>query len=181
MNIIKSVAVFGGSALGNEPEYVKDAMALGRRLAQKGIVMNYGAGQSGLIGTTAKICLSEGGKVVGYINDSLLENEMHRFDLTELKLYATLHERKAALIEDSDAFCILPGGLGTLDEATEVLVLKQVGDHDKPIVFYNKNGYWNLLRACVDSFIRAGFVYLDDAVLVTYADSVEAVFDNIGI
>lgn len=181
MSEIKSIGVFGGSAMGNSPVYHDGAVLLGQRLAQKGIVMNYGAGQSGVIGAAAKSCLAEGGTVVGYINDYLLERELQRFELTKVYQFASMHERKDAMYAASDAFCVLPGGLGTLDEASEILVLKQIGEQNKPVFFYNKNGFWDDFRNCVNALIQNNFAQEEDAFLATYTDDIDRIFAELGV
>lgn len=181
MNAIKSIGVFGGSATGDESAYVENAALFGKKLALRRITMNYGAGQTGVVGAAAKACLDAGGKVVGFINDYLNEREPFNFPLSDLKIYTQMHERKDALFNASDAFCVLPGGLGTLDEVVEVMVLKQINEHNKPIVFYNPNGFWNPLKSCVDSFIQTQFAKKTDAGLAVYADGIEQVFAGLGI
>ena len=126
---IKSLGVFCGAADGKNPRYVKDAAKLGKTLAENNIRLVYGAGHVGMMGAVAKGVLDTGGHVTGLINTFLQNREEQLFKLSELKIFPSLHIRKDAMYEASDAFCILPGGIGTLDEVFEVMTLKQLEEH----------------------------------------------------
>ena len=176
---IKSLGVFCGAADGKNPNYVKDAEKLGRILAQNNIRMVYGAGHVGMMGAIAKGVLEAGGHVTGLINTFLQEKEEQLFELTELKVYPSLHIRKDAMFESSDAFCILPGGIGTLDEVFEIMTLKQLEEHNKPIIMYNANGFWEPFKKLVDTLINEGYVRPEHARLVTYVDKIEDILPTI--
>ena len=176
---IKSLGVFCGSANGQNPEYVKDAAKLGRLLAENDIRLVYGAGHVGMMGAIAKGSLEAGGHVTGIINTMLHEREEQLFELTELKILPSLHIRKDAIFEASDAFCILPGGIGTLDEVFEIMTLKQLNEHRKPIIMYNANGFWEPFRKIIDTLIKEGYVRPEHARLVTYVDKIEDILPTI--
>lgn len=175
----KSLGVFCGSASGVNSQYVKDAAKLGGLLAKNGIRLIYGAGHVGMMGAVAKGALEAGGTVVGIINTLLQDREEQIFKLSELKILPSLHIRKDAMLEASDAFCVLPGGIGTLDEIFEVMTLKQIGEHKKPIIMYNANGFWNPLKNVIDTLIGEGYVRPEHAKLLTYVDNVDDILPTI--
>lgn len=176
---IKSLGVFCGSADGKNPRYVKDALKLGKILAENNIRLIYGAGHVGMMGAVAKGALDAGGTVVGIINTLLQDREEQIFELSELKILPSLHIRKDAMLESSDAFCVLPGGIGTLDEIFEVMTLKQLGEHHKPIIMYNADGFWEPLRNVIDTLIDAGYIRPEHARLLTYVDKIEDILPMI--
>ncbi|MBO4520824.1 MAG: TIGR00730 family Rossman fold protein [Alphaproteobacteria bacterium] len=176
---IKSLGVFCGSADGKNPDYVKDAEKLGRILAQNNIRLVYGAGHVGMMGAVAKGALEAGGHVTGIINTFLQEREDQLFKLTELKIFPSLHTRKDAMLEASEAFCVLPGGIGTLDEVFEVMTLKQLEEHHKPIIMYNANGFWEPFKKTIDALIGEGYVRPEHARLITYVDKIEDILPTI--
>lgn len=179
MKRIKSLGVFCGAANGVNPQYVKDAEHLGTLLAENDITLVYGAGHVGMMGAVAKGTLDAGGKVIGVINTLLQEKEEQILKLSELKILSSLHLRKEALFRYSDAYCVLPGGLGTLDEIAEIMTLKQLGEHDKPIILYNANGFWEPYRDIIDSLINEGYMRPEHAKLVTYVDNLEDILPAI--
>lgn len=176
---IRSLSVFCGSADGKNPRYVKDAVKLGKILAESGIRLIYGAGHVGMMGAVAKGALDNGGTVVGIINTLLQDREEQIFKLSELKILPSLHTRKDAMLEASDAFCVLPGGIGTLDEIFEVMTLKQLGELNKPIIMYNADGFWEPLRNMIDSLVAAGYVRPEHAKLLTYVDRIEDILPTV--
>ena len=176
---IKSLSVFCGSADGKNPRYVKDAFKLGKILAENNIRLIYGAGHVGMMGAVAKGALESGGTVVGIINTLLQDREEQLFELSELKVLPSLHTRKDAMLEASDAFCVLPGGIGTLDEIFEVMTLKQLGELAKPIIMYNVDGFWEPLRKMIDMLVEAGYIRPEHARLLTYVDRIEDILPTI--
>jgi uncharacterized protein (TIGR00730 family) len=149
-----SVCVFCGARFGTDPAGREVAVRLGELLAQERITMVYGGGGVGLMGLVANAALKAGGKVVGVIPRFLLQREAGHPALSETVVVETMHERKLAMFERSDAFVVLPGGIGTLEELFEVLSWRTLGLHAKPIVIVDSGGYWQplaaLLRSCVD-------------------------------
>lgn len=176
---IRSLGVFCGSANGKNPAFMKAAAELGGLLGKNGIRLIYGAGHTGLMGAVAEGALNAGGEVVGIINDLLQSREIPRLKLSELKVLPSMHVRKDAMVEASDAFCVLPGGIGTLDEVFEIVTLKQIGELSKPIVLYNAFGFWEPYRAIINTLIDEGFVRPEHANLVTYVDTVEGILPAI--
>ncbi len=179
MSKIRSLGVFCGSANGKNPAFIKAAYELGQLLGKKGIRLIYGAGHTGMMGAVAEGALDAGGKVVGIINDLLQSREVQRLKLTELKVLPSMHVRKDAMFEASDAFCVLPGGIGTLDEVFEIVTLKQIGENNKPIILYNAFGFWEPYRQIINTLIQEGFVRPEHADLVTYVDSVDEILPAI--
>lgn len=155
---IKSVCVFCGSRVGDNPAYALAASHLGTLLASKNIQLVYGAGNIGLMGVVADACLAANGKVVGVIPTKLVEKEVAHKGLTELIVVESMHERKALMATKSDAFVALPGGFGTCDELFEILTWAQLGIHHKPIGILNTDGFFNPLLAWIDQMIDQGFV-----------------------
>ncbi|HEV3176654.1 MAG TPA: TIGR00730 family Rossman fold protein [Stellaceae bacterium] len=159
MTGVKRVCVYCGSS-GRVAEPFKDAARrTGRLLAQSSIELIYGGGRVGLMGLAADAALAAGGRVVGIIPDFLHERELTHSRLSELVVVGSMHERKQRMFERADAFAILPGGLGTLDEAFECITWRQLGLHDKPIVIVDVEGYWQPLLALLDHVIATGFAH----------------------
>lgn len=158
---VKNICVYCGSGPGRDPVYVESARALGREMADKGVGLVYGGGSLGLMGEVARSVLDAGGSVTGIIPDFLSEREKMLRDVQDLIVTGSMHERKQAMFDHSDAFVALPGGVGTLEELVEQLTWSQLGQHTKPIVLANIAGYWDPLLALFarmkeETFIRAG-------------------------
>ena len=154
---ISSVCVYCGSSFGRDSRHRDDALRLGHALATAGITLVYGGGGVGLMGTLAKACLNAGGKVVGILPSFLMREEKGLAGLSELEIVDSMHERKERMFALADAFVVLPGGLGTLDETFEVLTWKQLGLHKKSIVLVDAGGYWQRLRALIQHLVDEGF------------------------
>jgi uncharacterized protein (TIGR00730 family) len=151
------------------------ATGLGELIAREGMTLVYGGGGVGLMGLTANAALKSGGKVVGIIPTFLLKREAGHPDLTETVVVETMHERKLEMFERSDAFIILPGGIGTLEEFFEVLSWRTLGLHTKPIVIIDQGGYWQPLEALLKSIVDGGFAdrgHLDHVVFVKGIDAI---------
>jgi hypothetical protein len=130
---------------------------LGKGLAASGITLVYGGSHSGLMGEVAEAALRAGGRVEGIIPRHLLPNEDPFDEISELTVVDDMHTRKRLMFDKADAFCVLPGGLGTLDETFEILTWKQLGLHDKPVFLVNVDGYWTPWLALLDHVIAQGF------------------------
>jgi uncharacterized protein (TIGR00730 family) len=157
MTGVRRVCVYCGSS-GRVAEVFREAARrTGRLLAEAGMELIYGGGHVGLMGLTADAALAAGGRVVGIIPDFLHDRELTHKNLSELLVVGSMHERKQRMFERADAFAILPGGLGTLDEAFECMTWKQLGLHDKPIVVVDTEGYWKPLLALIDQTVDSGF------------------------
>ncbi len=159
MQTIKSLCVYCGASLGTAPHYVELAKELGHQLARRGIRLIYGGARVGLMGTVADAVLAGGGKVTGIIPTHLQEAEVGHNGLSELKIVDSMHTRKRMMFDLSDAFAVLPGGFGTLDETFEVVTWRQLGLHDKPIVLVDHNGYWEPLLDLISHLVAEGFVH----------------------
>jgi uncharacterized protein (TIGR00730 family) len=155
---VQRVCVYCGSSGRVAEAYRETARRTGRLLAEARMELIYGGGHVGLMGLTADAALAAGGRVVGIIPDFLHDRELTHKNLSELLIVGSMHERKQRMFERADAFAILPGGLGTLDEAFECMTWRQLGLHDKPIVVVDVDGYWEPLMALIDHGIDAGFV-----------------------
>lgn len=157
MTQIRSLCVLCGSREGTDPVYREVAVRLGRLIAEQDVRLIYGAGSIGLMGIIADAVLSAGGEVVGVIPDFLIRSEVGHHDLTDLVITDSMHDRKRRMFEMADAFVVLPGGLGTLDETFELITWRQLRLHDSPIIVLNVDGYWAPLISLIDATIAAGF------------------------
>jgi uncharacterized protein (TIGR00730 family) len=155
---VESVCVFCGSSQGAREAYAAAARAIGRELVSRGIRLVYGGARIGLMGVLADTVLGLGGEVIGVIPRGLLERELAHDGLTELRITASMHERKALMGELSDGFVALPGGYGTLEEFAEVLTWAQLGIHDKPCGLLDVDGFFGSLFAFFDHLAGEGFV-----------------------
>lgn len=138
--------------------FTEAARALGQQLGENNIQLVYGGGHVGLMGITADATLKSGGKVIGIIPEHLHDIEVSHENLTELHVVDSMHTRKQMMFERSDAFVVLPGGLGTLDETFEMITWRQLQLHDKPIILVNYKNYWQPFLELIDHMIKAGFV-----------------------
>jgi uncharacterized protein (TIGR00730 family) len=154
----RRVAVYCASSIGNNPAYRAEAEALGAAIAVAGLGLVYGGANSGLMGAVADAALAHGAEVIGVLPAVLSGREIAHTGLTRLELVDSMHERKARMTELSDAFLILPGGYGTLDELMEAVTWAQLKIHSKPCILINTLGYWNLLLAFLDSAVNEGFL-----------------------
>jgi uncharacterized protein (TIGR00730 family) len=156
---IKSICVYCGSSAGKRAVFLAAAEALGRVLAARQIEIVYGGSHRGLMGAMADAALQAGGRVAGIIPQSLVDLEMAHRGLSELHIVHSMHERKAEMSRRADAFLILPGAWGTLDELCEALTWAQLGIHHKPCGLWNVDGYYDLLlqflaHAVDEKFLR---------------------------
>ncbi len=156
---MQRIAVFCGSKHGTDSEFTKCAQQVGTLLAQHNLELVYGGGAVGLMGEVANAALDAGGKVIGVIPEKLYEMEVAHMGLSELYRVKTMHERKALMADLSDGFITLPGGIGTLEEITEVMTWAQIGYHSKPCAFLNVNGYYDLFISFFDQMEEKGFLY----------------------
>jgi hypothetical protein len=157
MQNIRSLCVYCGSSGAVDAQYRDAASELGVHLAQAGIELVYGGGRVGLMGLLADGALAAQGKVTGIIPSRLWDAEVAHHGVSELVVVDSMHERKRLMAERADAFAVLPGGIGTLDEMFEIVSWKQLRLHDKPIFLVDICGYWAPLRALLDHIIDTGF------------------------
>jgi len=172
---IASVCLFCGSSVGARPIYADAARAFGRQLARDGLTLVYGGGSVGLMNVAANAALEAGGRVVGVITEALKAREVGHLGLTELHVVATMHQRKALMAQRSDAFVVLPGGYGTLDELCEMLTWDQLGIHAKPIVVVNLEGFFDGLLAQLARAIEDGLLRPEHRALLVVVDGIDAV------
>lgn len=154
---MRSVGVFCGSRAGTSPLYAEAARAVGERIARRGLTLVYGGASVGLMGALADAALGAGGRVVGVLPRFLADREIAHGGLTELRLVDTMHERKRTMVELSDAFLVLPGGPGTLDETFEVVTWLFLGLHRAPCALLNVAGFYDRLLDFFAEARRAGF------------------------
>ena len=156
---LSSIAVYCGSNPGFDPVFTTVTASLGRLLAERGIRLVYGGAHIGLMGTIADAVLDNGGEAHGVITRALEQTEIPHRGLNSLRVTDTMHERKAAMADAADAFVMLPGGYGTLDEFFEVLTWAQLGIQAKPCAILDVAGYFDSLRVFLDGAVAAGFVH----------------------
>lgn len=154
---LKSICVYCGSSNRGPRRHQEAAAELGRRLAEAGIELVFGGGRVGLMGRLADGALSAGGRLTGVIPEHLIRAEAGNARVTHLIVTKSMHERKEAMFRHSDAFVILPGGPGTLDEFFEIVTWRQLRLHDKPIVIVDLDGYWRPLLRLIELIIERGY------------------------
>lgn len=157
------ICVFCGAGRGRVPAYREAAVEVGRELVRRGLGLVYGGGDHGLMGAVSSAVRDGGGEVVGVIPRGLLGVELASEEglaeaHAELRVVSSMHERKALMEELADAFCVLPGGLGTLEELVEVLSWAQLGLHQKPIGLFDVEGYYQPLLRLLDHEVTEGFL-----------------------
>jgi len=169
--------VFCASARGLPDAYHRAAREFGRELARRGCQLVYGGGDIGLMGQVARAVHEHGGRVFGAIPRALVERELAYGPADELVVTATLRQRKAEMDARADAFVALPGGFGTLEELLEVLTLRQLRLHDRPIVLLNTGGYYDPFLAMVQAMIQQGFAPAGQGELFEVATTPEEALD----
>jgi uncharacterized protein (TIGR00730 family) len=171
---LESVCVFCGSADAADPAFLAAAGAFGRTLAGHGLRLIYGGGGVGLMGAVARGAHLAGGKVLGVIPDFLVGRE-RALDMVETIVVTSMHERKQIMFERSDAFVILPGGIGTLEEVVELLSWRRLDLHAKPVVFYDPRGFWRPLFALFQHTVDERLTPENFMTSYESADTVEAI------
>jgi len=172
MSNIKSVCVYCGASSQVDDKFKDVARETGTSLAKSGRTVVYGGGRVGLMGIVADSALKAGGDVIGIIPEHIQNREVEHEGLSELHIVESMHERKQMMVDRADAFFVLPGGLGTMDETFEILTWKQLSLHDKPVVVVNAHGYWDPFRALVDHIVAQGFAYEADSQKLKFAATV---------
>lgn len=170
---ILNIAVFCASASGADPAYQKAADDLGLALAARDIGVIYGGARVGLMCAVAESALAHGGRVVGVIPEVLVDLEVAHHGITELHVVDTMHTRKALMGEKSDAFIVMPGGFGTLEEMFEVLAWQTLKLHTKPILLLNISGFYDQLLAFLDHAVAQGMLKQKSREILLVANSVE--------
>lgn len=152
------IALYCGSRSGNNPIYQEKAIALAKGIADYGFGLVYGGASIGLMGQVANTVITHGGEVVGVIPEFMLDYEIAHNNLTELHVVRNMHERKAMMAERASAFIALPGGLGTFEEILEIATWGQLNQHQKPMMLYNVNGFYDALIQQIDHAVIEGFL-----------------------
>ena len=155
---IRNICVYCGSGSGTDPAFAEAARTFGRTLAENDIGLVFGGGSRGLMGEVASASLAHGGHVTGIIPKFLVDVEQALEGVDELLVTKSMHERKLHMFDRSDAFVALPGGIGTLEEFVEQMTWNQIGQHDKPLVLANVQGYWDPFIELLDHMLRHAFI-----------------------
>ena len=155
---LRAMAVYAGHKTGKNPNFADAATRMGELMVENKIRLVYGAGNVGLMGAVSGAVVKGGGYPIGITTPHLIAKQEPPQDGIELEIKDTLMERKARMIELSDAFCILPGGMGTLNEVSDLLVMHQIGECNLPVYFLNTDGYWNIFGGLIKEMIQDGFV-----------------------
>ena len=158
-NKINTVCVFCGASTGMNLAYERAARDLGTLISEQGLRLVFGAGKMGMMGLVADAVISGGGEAIGVIPTFLKDRELAHDNLTELHVVDSMHERKQLMFNLSDAFIILPGGLGTLDEAIEIITWAQLSRHKKPIIMIDTEGYWEPFHKLIENISKNGFAH----------------------
>lgn len=155
----KSLAVFCGSKIGNNPLYHEHATALGELMGENNVILIYGGGGKGLMGAVADGVMSKGGQVIGIIPELLIGWEHQHNGITDLQIVADMHSRKKIMYDKCDAAIIMPGGFGTLDEMFEMLTWNTLNIHNKKLIILNTAGFYDHLLLHIKSMQDTGFLY----------------------
>lgn len=159
---LKRISVYCGASKGNNPLYEQAAIELGEWIVKHHYELVYGGGKAGLMGLIADTVLKRNGVVTGVIPTFLKDRELAHDGLKELIVVSNMHERKAKMIELANCYIALPGGPGTLEEITEVISWGRIGQHKNPCIFYNVNGYYDLLEQFYDKMVTEDFLTQSD-------------------
>ena len=169
------IALYCGSRTGNKPIYRDKAIELAQHIANQGFGIVYGGASIGLMGQVADTVLEHSGEVVGVIPEFMLDYEIAHSKLTELHIVKTMHERKALMAERANAFIALPGGLGTFEEILEIATWGQLNQHQKPMIIYNVNRFYDPLIAQLDHAVEEGFLPPQHRAKVIICDTLEQI------
>ena len=174
-----SLCVFCGSRSGQDPDFLRCATELGEDMADSQVRLVFGGGSVGLMGAVCEAILTRGGQATGVIPDFLNDREIGH-QSAEMVVVPDMHTRKKAMFERSDAFCVLPGGIGTLEEFFEIITWRQLSVHNKPVVLANWNEYWDDLISMTEKMDVGGFSYGPADNLFTVVRSVAEILPTIG-
>jgi uncharacterized protein (TIGR00730 family) len=179
MVALRSLAVYCSASAHIDDRYKDLARKMGNLIAKEGVRLVYGGAHIGMMGAVSDGVLESNGTVFGVTTKHLGKHEgIHKF-LKDLHVADDMHERKMLMFEEADAFVILPGGFGTLDEFFEVITWKQIGLHGKPIIIVNHEGFWEPLKALFAALTEKGFILKKDFTLCHFVDSIDDVIPTI--
>ena len=175
------ICVFGAASPTIDPEYMEKVEALGKEMALRGHSLVFGGGGHGLMGAAAKGVKSGGGYILGVIPEFFGEEDVeivypHCDELIEPE---TMRQRKQIMEDNSDAFIVVPGGIGTFEEFFEILTLKQLCRHNKPIAIFNVKNYYSELNTLMEAAIEKNFVQENCRTLYTVTDDMQKLFEYI--
>ncbi|WP_353462771.1 TIGR00730 family Rossman fold protein [Mammaliicoccus sciuri] len=173
---MKKIAVFCGASKGNDPIYTEQAYALGKYLAENKYELVYGAGSTGMMGAVANGVIDHDGIAIGVMPRFLGEREIAHENLTEYHVVETMHERKQMMSDMADAFIMLPGGAGSLEEFFEIYTWSQIGLHHKPIGALNTKQFFNPLSLMIDHLISTEFISSDYKNLAIIKENIDDLF-----
>ena len=176
------VALYCGSRAGNKPVYLEKAIHLSQGLAEHGFGLVYGGASIGLMGQVADAMIQHGGEAVGVIPEFMLDYEIAHNQLTELHVVTSMHQRKAMMAERACAFVALPGGLGTFEEILEIATWGQLNQHQKPMMLYNVNGFYDALIMQLDRAVEDGFLppqHRAKLIVCEHADQIYSTLTNL--
>ncbi|MCS6891663.1 MAG: TIGR00730 family Rossman fold protein [Rhodovarius sp.] len=174
---LRRVCVFCGASLGRDPAHAELARALGQTIGRRGLSLVYGGGRAGLMGVVADAALEAGAEVWGIIPVALQERELQHTGIQHLEVVPDMHTRKARMNALSDGFVVLPGGIGTLEEAVEIQSWSQLGFHRKGIVYLDRDGYWDDFFTLTQRMVDAGYLRPDHRAIAIRAHSPEEALD----
>ncbi len=175
------ICVFGAASFEIDESYIKTTEELGKLMVKRGHSLVFGAGNNGVMGAVARGVKAENGEIIGVIPEFFKEDKIEQIYMgcTELIYTETMAERKAKMEDIADAFIVAPGGIGTLEEYFEVLTLKQLGRHEKPIAVFDINGYYNKLEDFLDFSIKENFIADNCKSLYYFSSSAEEILSYI--
>lgn len=176
---MQNICVFGSSSEKIDRAYLDTAEELGKALAARGCNVIFGAGKYGIMGAVARGVIAENGRLTGVSPDFFVNMNVLVTDYGELILTKTMRERKGIMEDRADAFVICAGGIGTLEEFFEVITLKQLGQHDKPIVILNTNGFYDSMINMMEQSVAEKFMSEAVHKLYSVAESVDEVFEQL--
>lgn len=174
---MKNICVYCSSSNDLNPDWHALATDLGTLIGQHGDRLVWGGGRVGLMGDVARATREAGGQTFGVIPESMTDKEIADYDSTELVITKTMRERKQLMDEKADAFVVLPGGFGTLEELVEVHVLKILGYHNRPIVMVNPDGFYDPLRELFDHFVEQGMAKPKHLAMLHWANHAAEVYE----
>ena len=176
---IKTVAVYCGHEFGLNPAFVRDAGLMGELIAQNGLNMVFGGGDVGLMGIVADAAVNNGAHVIGVSTEYVMAKQEPVHKKIEVKIVRGVNERKQKMFDLSDAFVILPGGIGTLNEVTDILTMQQIGETNKPVFFLNTNRFWAPLHDLIIDMMNNKFIETLTDYNVTIANTPHELMENI--
>lgn len=176
---MKKICIFCGSSMGFDPIYRQKAMELGHALADDNCELLYGGGNVGLMNIIAEVMKQRGCRIVGTITQHLLDMRVGRPDIDELIVVETMAERKKILEDMADAFIAMPGGVGTMDEFFEVMVLSQLRVFDKPVALFNVNGFYDDIVRFLDRSTNEGFIHREHTDNIIVSDNPKTLLEGI--